>query len=41
MEESIAGAGPNNLLDLLLDLTNTDKKSANFQKSDKLAGWIL
>jgi hypothetical protein len=32
---------PKNLLDLLLDLPDTDKKSANLQKSDKLAEWIL
>jgi hypothetical protein len=41
MEESIAGTGPNNLLDLLPDLPNMDKKSANPKKSDKLAEWIL
>jgi hypothetical protein len=32
---------PKNLLDLLLNLPDTDKKSANSQKSDKLAGWTL
>jgi hypothetical protein len=41
MEESIAWPGSNNLLDLLLNLQNTDKKSANLKKSDKLPGWIL
>jgi hypothetical protein len=41
MEESIVRVRPNNLLDLLLVLLNTDKKSANSEKSDKLAEWIL
>jgi hypothetical protein len=41
MEESIAWRQPNNLLDLLLDLLNTDKKSANLQISDKLPEWTL
>jgi len=41
MEESIAGMGPNNLPDLLLDSLNLDKKSANSWNSDKLAEWIL
>jgi hypothetical protein len=29
------------LLDLLEDSPNTDKKSANLEKSDKLPGWTL
>jgi hypothetical protein len=41
MEESIARGRPNNFLDLLPDLPNTDKKSVNIKKSDKLPEWTL